>query len=304
MVIQVPQPTDAVELRMEDGAIIRIRRHGNPSGPRLVLSHGNGLAIDGYALFWTLFCERYEVIVFDLRNHGQNPYHGPTGHNWPTFVKDARAIWEGIAANWGEKPAAGVFHSLSGIVAIGQALESGEPWDLLALFDPPLTPPVGHPLREPFLAQQRELAQRTSRRKERFSEPMEFARRLQQNPAFQRWAPQAYAAVANATLRRDTAGSGYILCCPRELEARIYATSDEVTFWKQVRRLEHPVKLICGDPANAALNVVSQVDRALADEFGLAFKAIPGATHFLQFEQPALCACAVEEFLRQHDFTT
>ncbi len=303
MMIHTPQPRQAIELRMDDGAIIRVRRHGNLSGPRLVLSHGNGLAIDGYAPFWTLFCARYDVIVFDLRNHGQNPYHGAAGHNWPTFLSDAQTIWRGIRANWGEKPAAGVFHSLSGIVAIGQALESGRRWDLLMLFDPPLTPPAGHALREPFLEQQRELARRTLRRKERFSAPLELARRLEQNPAFCRWVPQAYAAMASATLRRDAAGPGYVLCCPRELEARIYATSDEVTFWTRMKRLEGPVKLVCGDPAHSELNVVSLVDRALSDEFGLAFEAVPDTSHFLQLEQPVHCARAVEEFLRQHNFT-
>ena len=31
---------------MDDGTVIILRRHGNPSGPRLVLSHGCGLSAD------------------------------------------------------------------------------------------------------------------------------------------------------------------------------------------------------------------------------------------------------------------
>ena len=64
-------------LMMDDGAIIRIRQHGNPDGPRLALSHGNGLAIDGYLPFWGPLRERYELILFDFRNHGQNPTASP-----------------------------------------------------------------------------------------------------------------------------------------------------------------------------------------------------------------------------------
>ena len=49
----VPEPRLAFDLTMADGAVIRVRRHGNPDGPRLVLSHGNGFAIDGYLPFWS-----------------------------------------------------------------------------------------------------------------------------------------------------------------------------------------------------------------------------------------------------------
>ena len=37
---------------MDDGAPIRVVRHGNPSGPRVVLGHGNGFASDSYFPFW------------------------------------------------------------------------------------------------------------------------------------------------------------------------------------------------------------------------------------------------------------
>src|SRR5438046_2628896 len=46
------------EARQDDGAIIRIRQHGNPDGPRLVLSHGNGLAMAGYVPVWAPLAER------------------------------------------------------------------------------------------------------------------------------------------------------------------------------------------------------------------------------------------------------
>ena len=50
---------------MEDGALIFVRQHGNPRAP-VVLSHGNGLAIDGYLPFWGPLCERYDLILFDF----------------------------------------------------------------------------------------------------------------------------------------------------------------------------------------------------------------------------------------------
>ncbi|MGC1190746.1 MAG: hypothetical protein WA861_09155, partial [Candidatus Binatus sp.] len=69
----VPRARHAFDVKMHDGATIHVRQHGIPGAPRLVLSHGNGLAIDGYFPFWGPLRERYEVIVFDFRNHGHNP---------------------------------------------------------------------------------------------------------------------------------------------------------------------------------------------------------------------------------------
>ena len=45
---QVPEPREVHEVRMADGYCILLRRHGIRDGPRLVISHGNGFAIDAY----------------------------------------------------------------------------------------------------------------------------------------------------------------------------------------------------------------------------------------------------------------
>src|SRR5450759_1681089 len=51
MTLIVPTPHETFDLTMADGAPIRVRRHGNPKGPRLVLCHGNGFAIDMEEIF-------------------------------------------------------------------------------------------------------------------------------------------------------------------------------------------------------------------------------------------------------------
>ena len=74
---EIPEPISTHEVRMDDGAVITLRRHGNPVGPRLVLSHGNGLAIDLYYPFWSLLTGEFDLIVYDLRKprleSGQRP---------------------------------------------------------------------------------------------------------------------------------------------------------------------------------------------------------------------------------------
>jgi pimeloyl-ACP methyl ester carboxylesterase len=76
---------------MEDGAAIRVRRHGIAGAPRLVLSHGNALAIDGYFSFWGRLLDRYDVIVYDFRNHGHNPPHHPAHHSGKDLSRTTNA---------------------------------------------------------------------------------------------------------------------------------------------------------------------------------------------------------------------
>ncbi|MCY3823412.1 MAG: hypothetical protein OXG62_06035 [Nitrospinae bacterium] len=41
---KISEPLSVREVRMGDDTVIKLRRHGNPAGPKPVLSRGNGLA--------------------------------------------------------------------------------------------------------------------------------------------------------------------------------------------------------------------------------------------------------------------
>ena len=60
---------------MGDGATIRVRMHGNPDGPRIILGNGNGFAADGYFPFWSLFRTsltwRYLIFVITGKTRPQ-----------------------------------------------------------------------------------------------------------------------------------------------------------------------------------------------------------------------------------------
>ena len=87
---QVPQPLATLDVPVDDETIITLRRHGNPDGPRLVLCHGNGLAIDLYYPFWSLLTDDFDVIVHDLRNHGWNALTSQREHTVATFRQRSR----------------------------------------------------------------------------------------------------------------------------------------------------------------------------------------------------------------------
>jgi pimeloyl-ACP methyl ester carboxylesterase len=296
--IELPRPLRVIELAMDDGAIIRIRQHGNPGGPRLALSHGNGLAIDGYLPFWGRLRERYELILFDFRNHGQNPLHSFTHHSWPQFMHDLEWIFDCVQQNLGVKRTAGVFHSLSAVTAVMQTQRMGRRWDPLVLFDPPFYPPDGHPIRELQRGNEDDIAARAERRTPSYGDPMELAGQFRRR--FPRWQHEAYELMARATLRYDSGERRWVLACPREYEAHIFRSNRETSTWQRLRHMPVAVKLVCADPAEGSPTAL--MGRALAAEASVAYEPIAGTTHFLQIEQPQDCIRAMEAFFVQRGF--
>jgi pimeloyl-ACP methyl ester carboxylesterase len=293
----LPTPIATADLAMSDGAVIRLRRHGNPAGPRIALSHGNGLAIDAYFPFWDLLRPHYDIILFDQRNHGENPLHGEAGHTWSRITRDNAEIFEGIARAFGDKPVAGAFHSLSAVAAAKAVILSGPRWNPLILFDPPVYPRIGHPLATMEDAHMDDMAAMARRRPERYSSPAAFAAQLESRPAFRRWVPGAHDLFARATLKPDPAGEGWILRCPRAFEAAIFQHNVDPTIWPALGNPPVPVFLIGADPEVQGQQAPAFLTEALAKDQKLPYAMIPGTTHFLQIERPAEAFQAMERFL-------
>ena len=295
--LTVPAPLAIADLTMADGAVIRLRRHGNPAGPRIALSHGNGLAIDAYLPFWSLLRARYDIVLFDQRNHGENPPHGASGHNWDRMTRDNVEIHDGIAREFGAKPVIGAFHSLSAVAAAMATLRFGPRWKTLVLFDPPIFPRLGHPLEAMEREHMRDMAASARRRPERYPDPAAFATQLALRPMFQRWVPGAHDLFARATLRPDPVGNGWVLRCPRELEARIFEQNVDPGVWPRLGACPVPLFLIGGDTGVAGQQAPAFLTEGLARDQRIPYAMIPETTHFLQIERPGEVLKAMEIFL-------
>jgi pimeloyl-ACP methyl ester carboxylesterase len=295
MSITVPQPTQQVDIEMSDGAIIVLRRYGNADGPRVAFSHGNGLAIDAYVGFWKLFIADYDVIVFDMRNHGHNPTHHRDGHNWVRVTEDLQELWRAFAMNFGAKPVSGVFHSLSAISSLRQVARFGASWRRLVLFDPPLWPCPGHEMIPVQEASGRRMAKRARNRPQSYVSPEEFADQIRTRTQFQRWRPGTHELYARATLRHNEATGRWDLACPRDYEADIFESNQDDTIWNAIiDGLAVPVTLIGADPALDDIGSHGRICEMLAQEAGLDCEIISNTTHLLQLEEPEACAEAVK----------
>ena len=293
----IPAPAAAVTLTMSDGAEILLRRNGNPDGPRVALSHGNGLSADVFFPFWRLLLARYDLVLFDMRNHGRNPCHGAAGHNYARFAADMEEIFHGMARAFGDKPVIGAFHSLSAIASLLHLRAHQPRWARLVLFDPPIFPRDGHPLQSDQLVHMTAMAKRAAKRQQRFASPDRLARQFASGAPFRRWVEGAPALVARATLRPDEAAGDWVLCCPRELESIAFDTNRDPTVWPSLAAIETPIKLVGGDPALRGQLTPALTCAAIAAEMALDHEAVPGTTHFLQIEAPEACVQAFERFV-------
>ena len=299
---RLPEPHRVLDVTLDRGISAKLRRYGNPNGQRMLLGHGNGLAIDAYYPFWSLFEEDHDLFVYDLRNHGWNEVSAYTEHNLLSFVRDLDIILSAISEHFESKPILGVFHSLSALIA----LLTGSDWmkltlglkskgfAALALFDPPLYRP-GMSFEE-FDHAVENTARIAEKRAETFESEAQYVELLEFLPAFRKLVPGARELLASAILKYSPEEGLYRLRCPKAYEARIVqfirAFAGEVDF----SSLPWPTKVIGSDPLTP-YSYLPTVD--LSDMLLIDFDFLPETTHLLQMEQPEECAAMVRGFFEK-----
>jgi pimeloyl-ACP methyl ester carboxylesterase len=302
--IVLPDPVDVFDAEMADGAVLRLRRHGNPAGPRLILAHGNGFATDAYFPFWKNLATDFEIVIHDLRNHGQNPRAGSLGHTLRQCSLDHQTVVEAVRNRFGAKPTVGIYHSVSSLAAILQTVDRGLIWDGLVLVDPPLIAAPGHRLHESCFKFEMVLANWAMKRPDRFTHPDELAAQFRDTKLMQLWVDGAHELLARAVLREE-AGE-WVLSCPRELEATLYVQNSYSGLWArlpELRAMQDRLRFLSadGDLADATPN--TGVGKVLREDFGFCVDIIERTTHMLQIERPEAAVDSVRRFLGEIGIT-
>ncbi len=287
---EIPEPLSICEVSIDNGMTISVRRHGNPDADiRLVLSHGNGLAIDLYYPFWSLLSVDFDLVVYDLRNHGWNRVGRRQEHNIPMFMHDHDRILEAINGRFGSKRTVGVYHSLSALVSL---MSDTGYYSALVLLDPPLCKLTAN--EKEFDEALERGAAMIRRRGCRFQSEDEFADLLSYMPGFIRVLPGVRELMARTTLRKSADGREYELRCPREYEAQIMEYIRSFAPLLDLNLLTCPTKIIGADPTVPFVYLPSfDLSHILTVDYDF----LPETTHNLQLEQPAECVTILREFL-------
>ena len=298
MSLRIAEPLSIQDVHMDDGTVIHLRRHGNPQGPRLVLCHGNGLAIDCYLPFWSLLTNDFDLFMFDLRNHGWNSVGPQKSHHLPSFVEDHDRIIEAIDRYYGTKPKIGVYHSVSALASLLSPTD-GSNLAGRVLFDPPVCKVDEYDdYPEEFDIATRRYAAMTRRRNEQFATFEECEEFLRYIPAFQRVSAEVRALFARTTLRACDNGSGLILRCPREYEAQIINYARAYAVLVKFENFRCPTKVIGADPI---LGYTYLPTFNLSHITSVDYDFLPNTTHFLQLEKPKECVELLLNFLETNN---
>ena len=289
--IALPAPAAEIVLFMQDGAPVSLRRYGNPGGPRILFTHGNGLACDLYWPLWSLLTDRFDLFMYDLRNHGRNPVGHLGRHDVPHFVRDMGEVADTIATRYGPKPLIGMFHSLSAVIALLSQQRSSR-FAGLVLFDPPVCH-LGQG--DGYLSRvSRELSVRAGQRQSRFPGLDEFAESIRRAGVFRLVRPEVPDLFALTTLRPS--GDGFELRCPPDFEAKAYEYFFEWTF-ETYDGINCPVQVIGSDPT-VPYSFMPAMDFSSLVQVN--YDYIPDSTHFLPLEYPAECIGIMLPFLESN----
>lgn len=247
--------------------------------PPLLLVHATGF----HARCWDQVVARLpgrHCYALDQRGHGRSDTPAPP-YPWRRFAEDVVELARAL----GLRGALGVGHSLGGYAVALAAALAPELFARLVLIEPVIMPRAryqGQPPTEHFAA----------RRRDRWASPEAMYERFGERAPFSRWQPQVLRDYCDHALRPAPDGEGFVLACPPAVEASIYLSGgyDPYPYLGQVRV---PVLVLrAGQPAHD----FSQMDASptapdLAAHFPDARDLhLPGYSHFLPMEDPALVA--------------
>ena len=307
----VSLPADIAECRRiatpAGRSLALYRLHGARKGPTLLFGHANGFAAGSYATVLKGLAQSCDVFAFDAAGHGGSD---STIENVEAFcavdsiMDDVEAIARTAQAWSGATRLHYAAHSLCGAAMIALALFRPERFaaiDLagLMLFEPPLYPPDGHPLR-PFADdhQKRRVARTLARRSEFKFGPDELTDYLAAREMFAAFPRDAIAEHARATLRPD--GDTWRLACVPRIEAGYFLSLGRPLLSPALPGYRGPrIHFVAGDIDAARAKgdwVTGMMEYAQTTVPGAALTVLQGRSHMMIFEDRARCLALLQNF--------
>ena len=295
--ISIPKPDEVFLVNLNDSAEIKVRRYANDGKPCLILSHGNGFAIDAYAPFWDPLRKNYELCVYDQRHHGWNDPAPTQKTGFELFADDLDKIITRLREIYKSVPLFGIFHSLSAVAALLHATTYNKQLDALIVFDPPLQPPKGHALYQLAHNFEMKLSAWSSKRQNEFLSPDELAGQFLESRSLSGWISGAHYLMAKSILRQED-DRWHLICSPK-IESQIYLDNANLIIWDFYSKVNIPIAIINADPKHPAGQAPAQVCTSLTNEIPIPSRLINNTTHLLQIEKPQECRRALHELLRE-----
>lgn len=266
--------------------------------PAALFAHANGFNAGCYAPFLEALSGRLKLFAYDARGHGASALLSPEtpgAYDLDRFAEDQAAVVEAVRGRIGAGELHFVAHSFGGLAAVVSAGRFGmNPWRTMTLFEPPIYPPPGHEHREVAEADLPTFVAWAKRRQERWSSPQEYRAAMARHPAFGSVSPEMFEVYAEAALTPDE-GGGYVLRCPGEVEALVYAGCPASEAFDVLADVPAPTLVLGSDPAlrrgRGFFNWPAEVTRDVAEALPRgSHRTMTGLGHLMVLEDPEICA--------------
>ncbi|NNC91222.1 MAG: alpha/beta hydrolase [Acidimicrobiia bacterium] len=214
------------------------------------------------------------MVAWDQRAHGASA-KPPLPIDWWDTARDALAVLAGAS-----NPVIGVGHSMgAAALLMAEILVPGTFAAIVAIepivFPPPYQPIDHHPL-----------VQSALRRRPSFATREEALANFASKAVFSAWDARALEAYVNCGLQ--AAGDEWVLACPPEYEAAIFAAAPLHGAWDRLGEIMTPVLVVAGADSDSH---PAEFADAQASRLGNGtLEIVEGSGHFLPMEQPGRVA--------------
>ncbi|GAB4336635.1 MAG: alpha/beta hydrolase [Dehalococcoidia bacterium] len=258
-------------------------------GPTIFFAHATGF----HARCWDRVIERLpgrHAIAVDMRGHGRSE-KVPPPYRWSLFGEDVAALADYLGLRGG----IGVGHSKGGAAVTRAAGLRPGTFAALLLVDPVLMAP------EAYRANPEIGEHFAARRRNAWSSPEEMFERFKDRPPFASWDPEVLRDYCDYGLLPAAEGEGYVLACPPQIEAAIYAGSAGSDPYDLIPGIDIPVRVLRARQRQRGETFDmsgSPTWPRLAEQFPQGEDVpVPQYTHFIPMEDPVFIAAQVEEMV-------
>jgi len=262
-------------------------------GPLALLHHANGFCAGVFGLVAERLVERFHVIAFDARGHGDSSKpERPDAYVWSRFATDLAGLAQHLLTVHGqERIALGLGHSFGGTSTLVAASRHPALFERIALVDPVIVPPPGSPITPERAERIARLASAVRERQSVRASRAEAIAAWRERRFFSAWDPRALALYAAEGLR-DRPDGQVELKCPSEVEATIFEAGEGVDLMSAARGVSVPALLLWakgGDfPRSLFTTLAAVMPNARVEDLD--------AGHLAVMEAPDLVADAVLRF--------
>ncbi|PJZ69699.1 alpha/beta hydrolase [Leptospira perolatii] len=248
------------------------------SGPEnstpVLITHANGFSAGCYSYYIEKLSETHRVFALDFCGHGQSQV-SLDWKEWTFFRDQILALIE----TEGLKNLVGIGHSLGGASQLLASYHSPQFYKKLIIMDPVILDPIAILLGKIF---GRKLAKGALARRSEFASLDLIRKGYRRTPTFSRWDPKIFEDYLQSCFRQTENGK-IILCCPPQLEAKIFSTASIRSLF-QYRNIKTETHITI--PEKYEVCSPKAARRIQSGNPNSSLEFWKGSTHFFPFEEP------------------